>query len=117
LAKKKRKLLNLKENIVDVVLKSLKWFIIGFLLLTHIRCTTASNGAINKSVVIKQSTGYTVYDKLRQTNHVYAKPVDLYHQEKMTQYCKQHKKWEIITAFWQSTDDSYNYIINESRKW
>tara|TARA_B100000902_G_scaffold253446_1_gene239947 strand:- start:1608 stop:1955 length:348 start_codon:yes stop_codon:yes gene_type:complete len=114
---KKRKLLNLKENIVDVVLRSLKWFIVGYFLLAHTGCTTAPNGAINKVTPQIQEDGYRVFDKLRQINHVYSKPVVLNHKEKMTQYCRQHKKWEIIMAFWEPTDDSYYYLVNEHRKW
>ena len=110
-------MLNLKENIVDVALKSLKWFIVGFLLFAHTSCTTAPNGAINKVVPEPQAEGYNVFDKLRQINHVYSQPVILHHKDKLTLYCRQHKKWEIVMAFWEPTEDDYYYIVNEHRKW
>ena len=110
-------MLNVKESILDVVVKSLKWFVVGYLLLTYIGCTTAPNGAINKSTPSVQAEGYIVFDKLRQVNHVYRQPVIMHHKDKLTLYCMQHKKWEIITAFFEPTDDSYYYVVNEHRKW
>ena len=108
---------NLKESIVDAVLKSLKWLVVGCLLVSDTGCTTAPNGAINKVTTPKQQEGYKVFDKLREVTHVYRQPVIMRHREKLTLYCKQHKKWEIVMAFWEPTEDDYYYVINEHKKW
>ncbi len=110
-------MLSLKESIVDVVLKSLKWFVVAYLLLSHTGCTTAPNGAINRTTEKPTYEGYKIYDRYIETFHVYSQPVIINHGNKLTLFCKKHKKWEIIKAFWDSNIDNYYYIISDHKRW
>ena len=86
-------------------------------MITFTGCTTAQNGAINRTVKKQTAKGYNIFDKVRQIEHVYSQPVIMRHQEKLTLYCREHKGWEVIKAFWEPTDDEYYYVINRHKKW
>ena len=67
--------------------------VLGCLLILYLQllgCTTAPNGAINKTVVHEEPDGFKIWDRYLETYHVYNQPVIIHHQEGLSLYCKKH---------------------------
>ena len=107
----------LSESILEDVKRLSKVIVILCLFMQDTGCTTAPNGAINKVVEQKEPEGFRIWDKYLETNHIYSQPVIIHHQEGLNLYCKKHRKWETIKAFWDPNADNYYYIISDHRRW
>ncbi len=107
----------LNVDIGEEIKRLSKLIIILCLFMQNTGCTTASNGAINKSVSQKEPAGFKIWDRYLETNHIYGQPVIINHQEGLSLYCKKHRKWETIKAFWNPTEDNYYYVVSNHRRW
>lgn len=107
----------LRESILEDVKRLSKFIVILCLFMQDTGCTTAPNGAINKVVEQKEPEGFKIWDKYLETHHIYGQPVIIHHQEGLSLYCKKHRKWETIKAFWNPTEDNYYYVISNHRRW
>ena len=121
--------LNLKESIRDVVLKSLKWFVISLLLLEIHGCTNAPNGAINYNTTLYWQDGEWLDSLVNVENpmdfpvkdtrdyiHIYKSPVIMHHSQMLVLYCKRDKQWEKISAYYNHRKDMYEYSVTRLPK-
>lgn len=93
-----------------------KLIVVSCLFMHDIGCTTAPNGAINVVKPVEDPEGYVIYDRYYETNHIYNQPIITHHMEKLTLFCKKHRKWEVITPLWDQTNNNYYYLIKQHKR-
>lgn len=100
------------------------------LLLLLVGCTNAPNGAFNHTSpqvsidgeIVDTWPNHKPVDThyLKDTRgeiHSYKLPVIMHHQTQLVQYCKNHKNWESIRAFWNPKTDEYEYLVRQKGNW
>jgi hypothetical protein len=65
--------------------------------------------------LIRQSYGFLITDMYNK-DHSYKKFKQLTHRSKNILFCTAHRKWEVITAYWQSEKQVHEYEVNTHRK-
>ena len=93
-----------------IIIKILKYFLVGFCIL-NMSCSTApKDNIIHMNHFIWQNTTFELIDRVKN-EHVYSNFPLLYNNEKATLYCQLHYQWEIITAVYNIEKSIYDYNV------
>ncbi len=119
MSKSKKLLLVLLPKYIGLLL------LLSLLLMSSLRCTSASNGAFNKNTTLYYQDGkfldtlVQIHDRpmefpikdTRDYIHYYKQPVIIHHGEVLTLFCKRDKQWEKIKAFYNHDNETYDYSV------
>ena len=99
------------------------------LYLQLISCTNAPNGAFNHTSpqvsidgeILKDWPKHKPIDKhyikdVRDELHEYKLPVIMHSHTQLVQFCKIHKGWEVLKAYWNPKIDGYDYVVSRHKK-
>ena len=99
--------------------------------LINIRCTNSPSGAFEHNTtsyfidgkfhdsipdsVIRKMYGFIVTEQ-DGSQHSYRVFKEIGHYERDNLYCTAHKKWEVVSAFWQSEKQTFQYMVRTHRR-
>lgn len=102
-----------------------------FVLLLFHGCTTSPSGAFEYNTtsyfidgkfhdaipdsLIRKMYGFVITEQ-NGNQHSYRIFKEIRSYDRETLFCTAHKKWEVVSAFWQSEKARYEYMVRTHRK-